>query len=608
MRHALKTIPRLTLMALASWSAASHAVEFKLDDDIEVTLRGVTTLGTSIRTESPDPAVLGTLSTARVGLPAGQLGGNSGGNDLNFKKNSPVSTVIKASTDLQIKRKNIGIFLRANVWHDDELKNGNRAYGNSVNGFAQNVPLSDNGFSPTAKFSNAAFADAYVFGNFDVASSKLDVRLGRQVVNWGTAQAIGGGINAINPTDAAAATRPGAQPQESRVPEGMLFAKLGLTKAISLEGFAQYEFRPAVLPGCGTFFAPVNYAPQGCNYVSVLAAAPFSVNDPDAITSGKYPKRIADVMPGSGGQFGLSMSYLNEPLKTEFRGYAMNYHNRTPYVSTTNANIPGSGLGYGTLAGNVNRLSDPNGIKYSIGYAEDVRLFGASFDTKIDPATRIFGEMAYRPNQPINLNAADMIAAFLTRAPTSALQMDRQTNSIAPGSKFDGYDRFKVTTANLGFNKVLPNLMGAQRLTLTGEVGLSHVAGLPDPSLRRYGRSDDYGVAQHHGLACTANAKTCSLDGFVTTLASGYRIRAAATYPGALLGATVIPSLGFTHDAKGNSHDGVFVEGRKSLRPSLRFEWGQRVFAEMQYVRFSGGDYFTQLDRDHLNLFAGMRF
>ena len=67
------------------------------NDDAESATYGLkktftATMGTTIRSENPDPAVLGGLSTARVGLPAGLLSatGNAGSSDLNFEKNKPV--------------------------------------------------------------------------------------------------------------------------------------------------------------------------------------------------------------------------------------------------------------------------------------------------------------------------------------------------------------------------------------------------------------------------------------------------------------------------------------------------------------------------------------
>src|ERR1700704_635107 len=160
----------VALATLAGVSLSAAAGDFKLGDAVEGKLNGAVTFGTTIRTESPDPSVYGATASTRVPeVPPGRLSGNAAGHDLNFKKNRPVSTVLKGVFDLELKRQNLGVFVRAKAWHDFELKDGDRAYGNTPNGYAQNVPLSDDGFDPAAKFSNVQMADVYAFGRFEVA-------------------------------------------------------------------------------------------------------------------------------------------------------------------------------------------------------------------------------------------------------------------------------------------------------------------------------------------------------------------------------------------------------------------------------------------------------
>ena len=594
---------------LAAATLPAAAIDWKLSDDVELKLTGAATLGTSIRTEDPSPEVLGTLSSARVGLAPGQLGGNAGSNDLNFKKNQPVSTVLKGLATIEIKRGDFGAVLRAKAWIDQELKDGDRPYGNIPNGFAQNVPLSDKGLAPRAKFSNAIFDDAYVKGRFHLGSGvELDARLGRQVVAWSGAQLIGGGIAVVNPQDLPAQVRPGALPEEARIPVGMLQARLAFGATSAVEVFVPYEFKPTVLIPCGSFFAVASYAPTGCNYVSVLGLQ--GVSDPVALSTGRYPKREPDVLASASGQWGLSAQHRWPSTATELRGYAANIHNRTPTVRVINANISG---GFGNLApANPTRLTDPNGIKYAMVWQENVHVFGLGLTQDFSPTLRTYAELSYRPNQPLASNPSDLIAAFLLRSPTSALNLARGVLALPPGATFDGADRYKVSALTLGMAKAFDGLAGAQRVSLLAEVGTSQVANLPSPGQLRYGRSDDYGAAQvSGGAACidtTAAQKSCAQDGFVTAHAWGYRVRVSAAYPNSFFGATLTPSLTVAHDVKGTSHDAVFVEGRTALRMAIRAEWGRQYFAELQVNQLAGGKYNTLVDRDTATLFAGMRF
>src|SRR6185503_5806505 len=144
-------------------------------------------------------------------------------------------------------------------------------------------------------------------------------------------------------------------------------------------------------------------------------------------------------------------------------------------------------------------------------------LFGLSFDTRAGQATRLFGEVAYRPNQPLSTNLADVADSLVARNPNSLLNRPASGKallSLAPGATFDAYDRYKVTTATLGAGQGLPGALGASRYIVGLELGISYISGLPDPGTIRYGRSDAYGTAQVPGFACTDSypGKTCALD------------------------------------------------------------------------------------------------
>lgn len=603
----MKAIAAIITLAMAASAASALAVEWRLGEDTQLKVSGTVTFGTGIRTENPRPENYGSLSGSRVGRSDGLTAANSGGPDLNFEQGKPYSTVLKAFADFHIGRRSFGAFARLKGWYDYELQKGDRAYGNYPNAFAQNEPLSDNRFAPEAKFSNALFTAAYLYGGMDLGrENRLDARLGRQFVNWGTAQSITGGINVINPRDLAAAVRPGALPQETRTPVGMVYANFAAGKQWGMDAFVPYESRHDVIAGCGTYFNVATYAPTGCEMATVAIPA----TEPVLLATGRYVHRAPDVEAKDGGEFGLSLRYALAQLGTEVRGYAMNYHSRAFMLGGTNANIAG---GFGNL---LSRLTDPNGVKYALVYPEDIHLFGLSFDTRRGQATRVFGEIAYRPNQPISLNLADVADAFVARNPNSILNRPasgKNALALPPGANFDAYDRFRVTTASFGLGQGFPGVLGSQRVIAGVELGWSHVSELPDPGTIRYGRSDAYGVAAVPGspvpCADAYPGKTCAHDGFVTRNAWGYRARIASTYNDAFLGAALTPSLFVAHDVKGYSHDGTFLEDRMLYGPGLRAEWGKTYFAEAVWTRYSNKPRYSMLiDRDNVQLMAGAHF
>jgi hypothetical protein len=365
-----------------------------------------------------------------------------------------------------------------------------------------------------------------------------------------------------------------------------------------------------VYPGCGTFYSSINYLPIGCNYVSVLPAAGGGGNDPSQLANGRYAHRGSDTNASDFGQFGLAWRLSPQNMETDFRFYAMSMNSQVPSVRVTNANVPGTTGNYGSLAQPaVSRLTNPNGARYGLIYAEQILIGGASFESKLSPTAQMFGEIAYRPNQAVNISASDMIGAFLQRSQTSLLNLAKGVNALPAGASFDGFDRFAITNLSLGATKVFAGLFGAERVALTGEVGMSNIYGLPSADRLRYGRSDDYAAAAYTGgPTCVAAPLTCAQDGYVTATSWGYRLRAAATYANAMVGAMVTTSIFISEDVQGYSYDGNFAEGRHILRPAVRFEWSKKYFAEAQYNLINGGNYNSMSDRDTFTIFAGVKF
>lgn len=617
----------LALSVISAACAQALAADFKIGDSIEGKFNSTLTLGTQIRSDSPNPDDFATTPAAFVpGSPKGKLSGQTGGSDLNYNKGDTISTVVKGAFDLDLKKDNIGVFARANVWSDLAQGHNSVPYGNYANGFAANTPLSDKGFADSAKFNNAELRDYYAYGKFDLGEGKsVDAKLGRQVLSWGGAQMVSGGINsAINPSDYAPQFRAGALPNDSKLPLGMLSAKLATAGDWNVEGFLPYEFRSAVLPGCGGFFDTASAFPQGCNMAAILTPpnVPLATASEAAqLQNGQYLHRGTDVNASDSGQFGLSFGYKAKDSSTAWRGYAMNTHSSMLNVRMTVENINGgyatftpgtTGAGAQAVSAAVNRLSDANnGLKYSNVYAENTQLVGLSFNNQLNPAAAVYGELAYRPNQPISMNSADVVAAFALRQKTSFLAVNKGILNIAPGGTFDAYDRFGVVTGNIGSSKVFPKALGAERVVLVGEVGISHINDLPDQNTMRYGRPLAYGTAANKvGAACTDTVpgKTCTNDGFITSGAWGIRLLASATYANALAGASLTPSLLVAQDMDGYSYDNSFSKGRSTVRPGLRMDWGKSYYLDMQYTLFSGGSYNLASDRSYLSLTAGARF
>ncbi|MBV8379376.1 MAG: DUF1302 family protein [Paucibacter sp.] len=683
MRQARTLLPSRKLFALSLLATAlpALAAELQAGDDVKVKLDTTLSLGTTIRTAAPNPAEYAYIpSTTVSGAAPGLLTGQTGGSDLNFKKNRAVSTIGQGMFDLTVQSGHIGLFARAALWNDFNLGTQLAAYGNYPNGYVPNTPLSDQGFQQGAKFSDGMMRDVYVFGTVDLGEQrKLDLKFGRQVLdwngnqsilsgNWGGARMIAGGINsAINPSDFAAQLRPGAITEEARVPVGMLSLHLVSGKQWGADAFLPYESREAVLPGCGTFFDVVSVIPPGCNLGSAIpfpipvpgspVATVASLTERSLLTSGQYLRRLPDETPSGGGQFGLAGHYVFEAAHTEVSAYAMNTATTMPYFQVKMPSVlwptgisitaPAALAPYGAYYSAFERLNpyaayvppgvvtNPafaplaagtgNGLDYGIVYPKSVHLFGLSFNTELSAATRFFGEVAYRPNQPLSYNLNDVLNATLLGAPNSLLNEQRSVLTVPAGGLLQAYDRKPITTASAGFNQVFLKALGAARIQLSGEVGLSHIGDLPNPNVMRYGRAFAYGSAPYldsktGAMSATTAAcetgqvglkyapGTCTTDGFMTTTSWGWRLAAAAVYPNAILGATLMPSLTLADDVHGYSYDGSFSQGRMAVRPALHAGWARGYYADIAYTHMSGGHYNLMADRSNLMLSAGVKF
>ncbi|MGH8505094.1 MAG: DUF1302 family protein [Stenotrophobium sp.] len=267
-------------------------------------------------------------------------------------------------------------------------------------------------------------------------------------------------------------------------------------------------------------------------------------------------RRLQDHNPKTGGQYGVALKYYADWLNngTGLGLYYENYHSRLPYASTFASRAScarGAGPANGnnwdpSLAGNAlnQNATDPvsflltcnnlplvagvTGIKNAekwypgapnfgtdpktgkpvlsdalpgdtaslmIEYPEDIHLLGASFETTVGPLS-LQGEVAYRPNAPLQINPADLtLAAFgptltscgqggvtcqgtgvtgLAAAQTVLAPLLQQLGSAVPGGLggIQNAVSYGQSDANPG-NCTLPNQAGCDTFTLA----IGHIDG-----------------------------------------------------------------------------------------------------------------------------------
>lgn len=562
--------------------------------DAPFTIRGSASVGTAWRTAERDPNLIQRTNGAAAGVPGNAPHGrNQDDGNLNFDKGDTVSRVLKGYAAADFRHDALSATFAAKGWYDDALLNDGRPWGNGPAGYQTGGPIDDAGFSQRGRFSGAALMEAFVAGRFTVGERALQLKLGNQYLDWGSRMSIGGGLSALQPVDIPAMRRPGATADETRVPIPALTARLDTSDTSRVEAFYQILWRRTELDGCGTFFATADYVAPGCNRVMVGD----TVSDPDSVGAQRYLKRSATPGVADAGQFGLATTFRLPSLASEVGLYAAQYHSRTPIASPIRAGRVG---GAPFVPGDADGLN----ARYLTEFPEDIRVFGASWAAKLNRVS-LLAELTHRPNLPVQLNSVDLLNAAASNTAPTLLRADM--NATPYGGVLHGYDRLSVSQAQLAGVWSLDRFLGGEGLTLAGEAGVKFVHDLPDPSVRRYGRSDLYGVGTVAG-ACSSVASSCANVGYVTRSAWGYRLRAAWRYTGLADGVVLSPVVSWAHDVKGWSADGLLNEGRRFAIFALKADFGRRYVAELGWTNTFGGTYNNARDRDFVSLSAGLKF
>jgi len=627
--HKFARLP-LALAVAASMSTPASAFQFYLDD-VEVAIDTNLSAGASWRVEDRDSDL--------VGRGNGGTGGSISSDDgnLNFDKNDTYSKIVKGTTDFVAQYGDFGGLVRTRYWYDFELKDESRAN----DGINLTRELSPYG---RGNASGAEVLDAYVWGDFYMGDMPLNLRVGQQVVSWGESTFIFNGINVINPVDLVALRAPGSELKEALLPVNMVYGSLGLTEDITLEAFVQLEYERTRIDDCGTFFSTVDYVADDCGPVWALNDISENANQIGVAGIPAQLPRTADKEADDNDQFGVALRWFAPELnETEFGFYFIQYHSRFPVVSGEVAqDLNGDGQ-IETIAEGLNPVS---GAKYFIEYAEQIKLFGLSFNTIGPWGISIGGEYSFKQDAPVQLNSPDLIVAALGRTPSddvlgksdtsySPIIHDRGTDANGDGyvtiaeasdllgTSQPGYDRYDISQLQFTGIKFIDQIFGASRLALVAEIGGTFVHSLPDLGVARYGRFDgtsfgitpDYnptdGVSALEACQDINKIGTCNTDGYVTDFSWGYRARAALTYNNAIAGVNLTPQVAWSHDVSGNAPGpgANFIEDRKSFGLSLKADYLNQYSANISYTNYFGGEPYNAIaDRDNVALSVAYSF
>jgi hypothetical protein len=337
----LRPLPALVAAILAP--NAAQAIDFAAggwNGSIDTTV----SFGQTWREESRDPRLIATANGGTGRSP------NIDDGNLNYRKGR-VSSAYKMVSELSLDRgENFGLFVRGSALYDTLVEDS----------LTDRTPISEAGKDLAGSY--IRLLDAFVYGRWDLAGHDLDIRAGRQVVNWGESTFIQGGINnAINHFDVSALRAPGSELREAYLPQEILKVGFGVTDNVSVEALGIFDWNSTRPEPVGTYFSTNDFVPRGGEQV-FLGFGAFSDQGTDFTPLGgpfienfQGVPRGETITPSDSGQYGAALRWFLPDFSqgTEFGFYFVNYHSKLPLISGRTGTQAGIGNAIGTLTASI---------------------------------------------------------------------------------------------------------------------------------------------------------------------------------------------------------------------------------------------------------------
>lgn len=272
-------------VAAAMLVPAAYALDFSFDNGITLDLDTTLTYGAQWRVESRKSSIgadafLDALADNPF-LPLTDerysrqqtvlLNGDDGNNNFDT---GLISNRLTMLLEMDARWQNYGLFVRGRAYYDEVYKDsdtdldasGFRTY-NSGSLYGGAAGIGD--FPSKTRDEHGAvveFLDVFAYATWDIPGERLlDLRIGRQVINWGESTFYQG-INSIqNRADARAANTPGVEVKEILLPTGAIYGQVDLLPNLTVEAYYQYEWLENELNGVGSYFSINDQIGPGSN-------------------------------------------------------------------------------------------------------------------------------------------------------------------------------------------------------------------------------------------------------------------------------------------------------------------------------------------------------
>lgn len=614
--------------AIGAMAGQATAETFTTDDGWQINLDTTLAAGVTVRASPRAPQFIGLQNGGYAVAPVQDNG------TLNFAPGSVAAAPLKVTEEVQIKRDDYGVFVRALAFYDP-------VYDGTLTPSFMPFPRA----AARDLGADARLLDAYIFGAETFDSTKISWRLGNQAINWGESTFIAGGINSFSPFDANALEAPGAELREAVLPVPAADVRLGITPALSLEAVYEFAWIRTRFEPIGSFFSVNDTLSDGATFIPIDPALPDNFTGQNRlyvpsndVFGGAIP-RSDDRHPEDSGEFALALRYLAPFLNnTEFGLYFENFHSRTPFVDFTTGTAAAVKADESLLLGRPGYTFDSTAT-YRADYPDDIKLLGASFSTTVPGGVELQGEVSERFNQPLLLNTLDGIemivgpflcdfAQFLGNlglkqkaAQAEASCVAARSTPIVPltggfpafGGSWDNWKRYPVTQIQATASRIMDPVpsLGISSWNVVGEVAVNHVEDFPrdplvfDPTI---------GNARDAPGPAVIALSTAVSKGLVTQTAAGTVVLASADIPDLLPhGVDLQPNMALSYDFVGREAvgAGLLEEGEAAVSFGASFIWLSNYKLDISYTNHfcigpTLGD--PLVDRDFVSASLSMTF
>jgi hypothetical protein len=660
------------------------AVDFEFGDgSTKLTWDTTLTYGQGWRVQNPDQKLVAIANGGR------SRSANSDDGTLNYYTGT-YSQLVKGVTELNLNvNDRWGALVRGSALYDFEVEDRD----------TERTEINDNGKNLAGSY--LRLLDAFAWGRFNAGDMPLEIRAGRQVMNWGESLFITGGLNSMNHFDVSALRAPGSEVKEGFLPQERIYASIGLTENLTLEGYYDFDWNKTEPEPVGSYFSTNDYVPRGGRKVMLGFGTVSDLGTDFTPLGGTFHEDFQGIgrgdnnEPDDQGQFGIAARmFLPEfGTGTEVGLYYVNYHSKLPLVSSLAPTQAGLGNALGaitsirtaagaiagglpfdaavaraaqagvtaaariggnlslatateqaTIGGNVFLGSGSGAVAslasafavdelgktsaYVAEYPEDIDMFGVSFNTTLGTTgASVQGELSYRPEHPLQFDDVELLFAGLSPldllnpagvpacqpgiVATNTFTNCGQLGGYAPDSFIQGWGEFETFQFQTAVNKAFSNVLGATQLVLIGEVGVFHVADMPD---QRKGGPNGRGLRLNGPLTnVSGNAELASRHPnpnevepsgrFASETSFGYRIVTRLEYAGLVGPWNVLPRIVWSDDVNGTSPGpgGAFVEGRHSFTFGVASNYLSKWELDLAYTKWGGAGHYNELkDRDNI--------